>query len=280
MSSSSYYDAIKRNYDATSIQDTEILNEITRIYEDIVPHGTTLGYRPLTVLLNQRRSEIQKSPINHKRVLRIMRENNLLCHAFKRKTTRYNSYVGTVGRVHNNKINRRFMSDRPLQKLGTDVTELRWGSKTQQERLYLSVVVDFATGELIGHSTSDHPNTQFVLNSVRPVLELAQRVPYVTTIHSDQGVQYQSGEYQHELKHRRIKQSMSRKSTPLDNAPTESVIHQLKVGTTLNNTYETKEELLKALDQWIYFYNNHRVRRSNNWHTPTHSRMSYIQKIA
>lgn len=280
MSSSSYYDAISRSYGDKSIKDDEVLREITDIYSEIVPHGTTLGYRPLTALLNQRRAKEQKGPINHKRVLRIMRENNLLCHAFKRKTTRYNSYVGTVGHVHNNKINRRFMSDRPLQKLGTDVTELRWGSRTQQERLYLSVVVDFATGELIGHSTSEHPNTQFVLNAIRPVLELAQSVPYVTTIHSDQGVQYQSGEYQHELKKRRIKQSMSRKSTPLDNAPTESVIHQLKVGTTLNNVYETKESLLKAIDEWIYFYNNHRVRRSNNWQTPIHSRMAYIQKIA
>lgn len=204
-----------------------------------------------------------------------MWENNLLCHAFERKTAWYNIYVGTVWKVYNSRINRRFMSDRPLQKLGTDITELRGGVKTQQERLYLSVVADFATGELIGHSTSAHPNTEFVLNSIRPVMELAQAVPHVTTIHSDQGVQYQSGQYQHELKQHRIKQSMSLKSTPLDNAPTESVIHQLKVGTILNNSYETKEELINAINSWIDFYNNHKVRQSNNWHTTTNIRVAY-----
>lgn len=280
MSSSSYYDAISRDYDAKKNDDQAIIDDIKAIYDDVVPHGTSLGYRPLTVLLNNRRKEQNLTPINHKRVLRIMRENDLLCHAFKRKNARYNSYAGTVGAVHDNKINRRFMSDRPLQKLGTDVTELRWGSKTLKERLYLSVVVDFATGEIIGHSTSLHPNTDFVLQSIRPVIKLATKVPYVTTIHSDQGVQYQSGDYQRVLKQQRIKQSMSRKSTPLDNAPTESVIHQLKVGTTLNNHYETKEELCLAIEDWITFYNKYRVRHANNWSTPTESRMDYMQKIA
>ena len=73
---------------------------------------------------------------------------------------------------------------------------------------------------------------------------------------------------------------MSRKSTPLDNAPTESIIHQLKVGTTLNNHYETKDELCFAIEQWITFYNKYRVRQSNNWRTPTESRIAYKQKIA
>lgn len=54
-----------------------------------------------------------------------MRENNLLCQAFNRRTKKYNSYKGTVGTVAHNRLNRRFKMDRPFQKIVTDVTEFR-----------------------------------------------------------------------------------------------------------------------------------------------------------
>ncbi len=54
-----------------------------------------------------------------------MRENNLLCQAFNRRTKKYNSYKGTFGTVDNKLLNRRFNRDCPFQKIVTDVTEVR-----------------------------------------------------------------------------------------------------------------------------------------------------------
>ncbi|WP_252897966.1 DDE-type integrase/transposase/recombinase [Amylolactobacillus amylophilus] len=94
----------------------------------------------------------------------------------------------------------RFSTDRPLQKIGTDVTEARFGSQTTDERIYISLFTDFFSGEILSYSTSLHPNTEFVLESLNPVLEMVKDVPYKTTIHSDQGTQYQSGKYHSALK--------------------------------------------------------------------------------
>ncbi|MQS45814.1 integrase core domain-containing protein, partial [Companilactobacillus mishanensis] len=87
------------------------------------------------------------------------------------------------------------------------------------------------------------------------------------------------GTYVGILKKAHVRQSMSRKGTPHDNAPTESVIHQLRVGTTLNHHYKTRAELESAIDNWIRYYNTKRIRSSNNWLTPNAMRLSYKQKI-
>ncbi|BEI48742.1 hypothetical protein YMSE1_14880 [Lactiplantibacillus plantarum] len=54
-----------------------------------------------------------------------MRENNLPCQTFNCRTKKYNSYKGTVGTVAHNRLNRHFKTDRPFQKIVTDVTEFR-----------------------------------------------------------------------------------------------------------------------------------------------------------
>ncbi|WP_082593424.1 IS3 family transposase [Secundilactobacillus kimchicus] len=77
------------------------------------------GYRPMTEALKHNGYEI-----NHKTTSRLMKAHNLLCHAFDRRTKKYNSHVGTVV-FSPNRLNRRFMTDRPYQKIMTDVTELR-----------------------------------------------------------------------------------------------------------------------------------------------------------
>lgn len=78
-----------------------------------------------------------------------MRENNLLCQAFNRRTKKYNSYKGTVGTVDHNRLNRRFKTDCPFQKIVTDVTEVRWGNQTINKRAYFTVYIDLHNGEII-----------------------------------------------------------------------------------------------------------------------------------
>ena len=81
----------------------------------------------------------------------------------EKKMAKYNSYGGSKGGDHKNYINQRFMTDRPLQKNGTGVTEARWGSEITDEGLYLSIFTDLYSGQILSYSTSLHPNTKFVI---------------------------------------------------------------------------------------------------------------------
>ncbi len=77
------------------------------------------------------------------------------------------------------------------------------------------------------------------------------------------------------LKQAHIRQSMSRKATPIDNGVVESIIHQIKVGTVLNHEYATRDALELAINQWIDSYNTKRIRQRNNWLTPVEMRLLY-----
>nr|WP_268909572.1 IS3 family transposase [Lagierella massiliensis] len=78
------------------------------------------GYRRVTMVLKNKGFNV-----NHKRVLRIMREESLLCTKFKTRSRKYSSYKGEVGKVADNFVNREFKADKPNQLWLTDVTEFR-----------------------------------------------------------------------------------------------------------------------------------------------------------
>ncbi|MCB5223347.1 IS3 family transposase, partial [Lactiplantibacillus pentosus] len=117
------------------------------------------GYRRITGALH----DTYGFKINHKRVLRIMREQDWLCGAFNRQKRKYNSYKGTVGVIAPNRLKRRFKTDRPYQKLVTDVSEFRYGNQSQNERVYLEPVLDLFNGEVLAFNISDHPTVEFAL---------------------------------------------------------------------------------------------------------------------
>src|SRR5699024_9515491 len=108
---------------------------VKQLITDIKNNVPAAGYRQVTNQLKE-----MGLSINHKRVLRIMRELNLLSSAFNKKKNKYNSYKGKVGTVAVNRYNRRFMTDRPYQKLTTDITEIRWGKQTTNERAYFTCI--------------------------------------------------------------------------------------------------------------------------------------------
>ncbi|WP_265484832.1 IS3 family transposase [Lactiplantibacillus plantarum] len=137
ISSSNYHDALHCKYQSGS---STLVDEI----KSVRLANPDYGYRTVTLALKNKGINV-----NHKAVLRIMRENNLLCQAFNRRTKKYNSYKGTVGTVAHNRLNRRFKMDRPFQKIVTDVTEVRWGNQTINKRAYFTVYIDLYNGEII-----------------------------------------------------------------------------------------------------------------------------------
>ncbi|MFD1707010.1 IS3 family transposase [Siminovitchia sediminis] len=111
-------------------------------------HEGKYGYRRIHLELVGKGYEI-----NHKKVQRIMQELGLRCEKFTRKS-RYKSYKGKVGKVAKNRLNRRFHTPIPLQKLVTDVTEFKC---TGEEKLYFSPILDLYNGEIISYGISNKP---------------------------------------------------------------------------------------------------------------------------
>ena len=117
-------------------KDKEVKDEIKTIVE---ASKGRYGYRRVTMVLKNKGFNI-----NHKRVLRIMREESLLCSKFKIRSRKYSSYKGQIGKVADNVadniVKRQFTATKPNQLWLTDVTEFR--IKGQEKKIYLSPILD------------------------------------------------------------------------------------------------------------------------------------------
>lgn len=272
MAKSTYFYAIR--IDSKINDDSAIKYEITRLKSQ--EHGSSAGYRQITDQL--RGIGIR---INHKKVLRLMRELNLLSNAYNKKTRKYDSYKGTVGTIAKNRLNRHFKTDRPYQKLTTDITEVRWGKKTIEERAYFTCLYDLFSGEVLSYDISLNPTVEFTTNVLRDgINKIPTNLGYRTTVHSDQGFQYQNSRWVRILKQHKIFQSMSRKATCLDNAAMESFFHILKAEVYNQKQLNTLEELTSEISSWIQYYNQIRCKRKLGGKSPVNYRIFTTQKVA
>jgi len=174
--------------------------------------------------------------------------------AKQRKNDKYHSYKGTVGKVADNLLKREFYADNPYEKLTTDVTQF----KICDEKVYLSPVMDLYNREIIAYNISTSPN----LEQVRDMLNgLFEKLPKTARpiFHSDQGWQYQHPEYQRLLEEHNIIQSMSRKGNCMDNGAMENFFGRLKVEMYYGEKFESVNAFIKALEEYIYYYNNERI---------------------
>src|SRR5699024_2849640 len=257
--------------------DKEIKNEIKQITEE---NNGNYGYRRITIEL-QKRGHV----INHKKVLRIMNELNLTCKKFTRKSRKYNSYRGQVGKTAPNRINRRFNTSIPFQKITTDTTELKYYTKDRTgkvviKKAYLDPYLDMFNGEILSYRLSKSPNAKAVLDGLNEVIKLAKRCPYRTTIHTDQGWAYQMKAFSKALKDNRIFQSMSRRGNCLDNSPMENFFGIMKQEMYYGVVYESFEALEFAVKKYIYYYNNRRIKEKLTGMSPVEYRKQTSQLSA
>ncbi|MEE6680353.1 IS3 family transposase [Pediococcus pentosaceus] len=126
--------------------------ELLQVIKDIKQQNPGYGYRPVTDELHHRGIKA-----NHKRASRLMRENGLSSLMYNRQTRKYDSSIGPQGKKAMNRLNRRFNTDRPYQKMVTDVSEYRYGNMSQDKRVYLSPIKDLCSGEIVSYNISDHP---------------------------------------------------------------------------------------------------------------------------
>ena len=193
---------------------------------------------------------------NHKRIQRVMHEMNVHCQKYGKRTRKYDSSKGPSGKKTKNKLRRRFMTNRPLQKLVCDVTELQAGNG---EKVYLEVIKDLYSKRILEWELSTHPTLQFSLAPLERLVAALPHTGYQITLHTDQGWQYQHRAWHRLLHEGRIRPSMSRRSTCLDNAACETVFNKLKAEMTPAKECADANILMSTIDEWINYYNEDRI---------------------
>lgn len=240
MARSTYFYSLKAPQDKYA----DIRQKILSIYHD---NKGRYGYRRVYMELRN-----QGVVINHKTVARLMRDMDLKA---VRKARHYHSYMGEVGRVAPNLIQRDFGATGPNQKWTTDVTQIT----IKDRKCYFSPILDMWNGEIISYTISDSPNLQMVTGMLKKAFK---KHPHLAglVMHSDQGWHYQHPKYQQLLKSHGIQQSMSRKGNCLDNSVMENFFGLMKNELLYVNQFEDIESCEVALESYIHYYNNQRIK--------------------
>ena len=208
--------------------------------------------------------------INHKKVLRIMREESLLCSKFKTRSRKYSSYKGQIGKITNNLVNRQFKASKPNELWLTDVTEFR--IKGQEKKLYLSPILDIYNSEVISYTLSNHPTINLTNTMLEKALDKNKDNKNLT-IHSDQGFHYQHSSWTDRLEKMNIVQSMSRKGNCLDNSPMENFLGVLKQEMFYGVEFKNYDELINEIEKYIRWYNEDRIKTKLNGMSPVDYRL-------
>lgn len=199
-----------------------------------------------------------------------MRENNLLCTKFTRRNRGYSSFKGEVGKIADNKLNRKFQVSNFNEVWVSDVTEFK--ILNTDKKLYLSPIMDLYNKEIVSYSLSTSPTVSFTNKSLK---EAIKKLPekHKLMIHTDQGFHYQHKSWVEILEKNKIKQSMSRRGNCIDNSPMENFFGILKQEMYYGIIYKSIEELEQAIKKYIDWYNKKRIKEKLNGLSPIEFRL-------
>ena len=215
--------------------------------------------------------------VNKKKVQRLIRKLAIEVRSYTRKSRRYSSYRGKVGTIAKNRIRRRFYTSVCHQKITTDTTEFKYFELDtkgiiHQKKLYLDPFMDMYNSEILSYRISEKPNASAILDGLEEAIQNTKDCFYRRTFHSDQGWAYQMKAYGNKLKQHKIFQSMSRKGNCLDNSLMENFFSLLKQEIFHGEVYHSFDELKHAIEDYIYYYNNERMKKKLNDQSPVEFR--------
>lgn len=168
-------------------------------------------------------------------------------------------YGGKPAVVAENKLEQCFEASAPDQTWVTDITYIR----THEGRLYLCVVIDLFSRRVIGWSAQSRMTTDLALQAL--LMAIWRRKPSdKVTLHSDQGSQFTSREWQAFLHQHNLEASMSRRGNCHDNAVAESFFQLLKRERIRRKTYLTRDDARRDVFEYIEMFYNPKRKHTNN----------------
>jgi putative transposase len=222
------------------------------------------GYRRITAALRR-----EGVTVNHKLVLRLMREDNLLC-------VRRRKFVHTTDSAHGRKVYPNLAESLTLSRVDqlwiADITYIR----LMDAFVYLAVILDAYSRRILGWALEETLEDELSLAALR--MALAHRQPAPEAVHhSDRGVQYASKDYVKLLKEHGFKISMSRKASPWENAACESFMKTLKHEEVYRQEYRNLAEARRSIQRFLeQVYNEKRLHSALGYRPPVEFEKSLL----
>jgi len=243
-----------------SLQEAQPMEEEMMVRAEIqqiaLEHRRRYGYRRITAELRRR-----GLLVNHKRVARLMRADNLLA-------VQPRAFVVTTEAQHDLEVYLNLASRLTLTGINqlwvADITYIR----LRTEFVYLAVLLDGYSRKVVGWALENTLATRLPLGALRHAIATRQPPPGIVH-HSDRGVQYASGEYVQILQQHQMIPSMSRPANPYDNASCESFINTLKREEIYANRYRDLGHLRRNMELFIeQYYNRARLHSALGYRPP------------
>lgn len=257
VSQSGYYKWLKQLDAPPTEKELEDRALKDKIFELFCKSRGSYGSRKITALINRGR----KSKVNHKRIERIMKENDL----FSKTRKKYECLTDSDHSfpIAENILNRDFTASSPNQKMVSDTTEISTG----EGKLYVAGILDLYGRMPVGLALGPRNDRYLVMRALEDALARGC-VGQGCLLHSDRGSTYCCEEYQELLQKSGFVCSMSRKGNCWDNAPMESFWGKMKTE-WLKSKYRTRAEAIRDIYEYVWnFYIHQRPHESNHFLTP------------
>ena len=245
------------------MDDTAIVNEVRLIREDL----PRLGVRKILILLQENGHDISRD-----RLFNLLRDSGMLIRRHRSRTVTTNSRHWMKKWPN---LIREVAPSRPDEVWVSDITYIEVIRGSTKTFLYLSLITDAFTHEIVGYALHDSLDTAGPLRALNMALSRYPAGALQGQIHhSDRGCQYCSMEYVSRLQQQGILISMTENGDPYENAVAERVNGILKTEWLYQMTLVSSEQAQKAIDKIVYLYNNVRPHESVGNMTPAASRMA------
>lgn len=241
---SAYYKWLNRSESKSDKENAMILDAMIKLYNDV---KGIYGYRRMKLNINR----LLGKKYNHKRIYRLMKSVNMKSVIRKKKK----NYIPSTPQITaENILNREFRAAKPNQKWLTDVTEFKL---INGKKAYLSAILDLHDNSIVAHVLDRSNNNPLVFETFDKAV--AANPDVSPLFHSDRGFQYTSKIFKKKLDDVGAIQSMSRVGRCIDNGPMEGFWGIIKSEMYYLSKFHDFDELQRAIDNYIDFYNTRRL---------------------
>lgn len=235
--------------------------EIKRQIETVLTENKGYGHKRIAIELK----------LNKKRILRVMKKFNIKPYRIRPKKPRKKEDEGKVTLRNIVNIYKLLCPIAPKIVWVSDFTYIKYKGRF----IYLATIMDMYTREIVGVAISRFHNQNLVMEAFMDAEERTGVHPQY--LHSDQGSEYTSDDYKTYVTAKKIILSFADKASPWQNGFQESFYSGFKLDLGYVNRFESLGELIEAIHQTLYYYNNKRIHTALKM-SPVQFRLLYQKK--